>query len=63
MKQKAAKELFTKTQILYDRVRKIALEQLQIDGKLNDYAITNRNGAYYNNAEASAMRLYAFFML
>ena len=51
MKHKSAKELFKDTQILYNKVQKIAINQLKVDGKLNDIAITNDSSEFYMNPD------------
>ena len=62
MKNEKANDLFKETEILYDKVKEIAMQQLESDGKLNDPEVTNKNGAFYNNREGYAMKLYAFFL-
>eukprot|EP01084_Bolivina_argentea_P167346 290456_1 len=62
MKHKAASELFGETQILYDKVKKVALYQLEADKRSNDAQVKNRNGEFYGNPAAYAMKLYAFFL-
>ena len=62
MKHKSAKELFRDTQELYNKVEKIAIKQLKIDGKLNDPAITNSKSEFYMDPQAFAMKEYAFFL-
>jgi len=62
MKNKAASQLFKPTQRLYDKVKKVALQQLREEGKQNDAAVTNPNGEFYNKPEMYAMKLFAFFL-
>ena len=62
MKHKSATELFKDTQILYNKVEKIAINQLKIDGKLNDIAIRNNSSEFYMNPVGFAMKQYAFFL-
>eukprot|EP01083_Nonionella_stella_P128419 389155_1 len=55
MKHKAANDLFRETQILYDKVSAVAVEQLRQDNKMNDPQVRNDPAVY-------AMTLYAFFL-
>jgi len=43
-------------------VTAVALKQLQDDGKMNDAAVTNETGEFYNKPAMYAMKLYAFFL-
>eukprot|EP01083_Nonionella_stella_P223990 797692_1 len=62
MRHKAANELFQETRVLYDKVQRVALEQLRTENKLNDPAVTSKDGEYYNDPTAYAMKLYAIWL-
>ena len=62
MKHERAKEIFKPINELSKKIKKIALDQLEIDKRTNDDEVENKDGEFYNKPDEYAMKLYSIYI-